>query len=255
MDDEITQKLLRELRLRLTHLQLGIQYCTPLVMEHGTPSHQEYLAMLNQNMFALLRTVSHLELSNKDACAFRPVTLDLAGLCRKLGREVDGVAQMTGITFLCEVDEASLLVEADEDLLERALLNLIANAVAAARQGGGHVWLRLKRAENTAHLIVQDDGPGFLPETEDHASFTPAGGLGLGLKLAESVAALHKGALLRLNQSQGAQVRLSLPIHLPGTPMLRSPHMGYEPSGGFSPLLVELSTVLPHAAFLPEYLD
>ena len=254
--DDTDRRLMRELRAHLSNLQMGLQCCTPLFKEKGTARQQEYLAMMNQNLYAMLRNVSHLELTGGDAPAFRPVTLDLAGLCRKLGRELDGLAQLAGVSFTCETDEASLLAEADEELLEQGLLNLISNAMEAARRGGGHVRLLLRRSGGSAVFTVEDDGPGFPAETPDPNALKPRhGGVGLGLKVARETAARHGGTLLRLNRNPGAQVSLTLPLHRPGETVLHSPRMGYESSGGFSPLLVELSTVLPSSAFLPNDFD
>ena len=256
MMDDTNRRLMRELRSRLGNLQMELQCCTPLFMEKGTARQREYLAMLNQNLYAMLRTVSHLELTGGDSFSFRPVTLDLAGFCRKLGRELDGLAELAEVRFTCETDEASLLAEADEELLEQGLLNLISNAMEAARRGGGHVRLLLRRSGGSAVFTVEDDGPGFPEKTPDPESLKPhPGGVGLGLKVAQEAAARHGGTLLRLNRPRGVQISLILPVHRPGETILRSSCMGYESSGGFSPLLVELSTVLPHSAFLPDNLD
>lgn len=254
--NDTDRRLMRELRDRLGNLQMGLQCCTPLFQEQGTPKQLEYLAMLNQNLYAMLRTVSHLEFTGGETTAFCPVTLDVAGLCRKLGRELAGLAQLAQVDFTFEVEESSVLAEADEDLLERGLLNLISNAMEAARQGGGHVRLMLKCSGSSAIFTVEDDGPGFPAEMPEPYALTPQhGGVGLGLKVAQEVAARHGGTLLRLERPVGVQVSMSLPIHRRGDTLLRSPRMGYESGGGFSPLLVELSTVLPTRAFLPDNLD
>jgi signal transduction histidine kinase len=111
--------------------------------------------------------------------------------------------------------DAPLVASVDEELLERALENLVRNAVEAAAAGGGHVELRAERAPGGVLLHVTDDGPGFAPDhTLEVRPFytTRPGGLGLGLPLARKIVLLHGGELsiARLVPS-GVRVTVRLP--------------------------------------------
>jgi signal transduction histidine kinase len=111
--------------------------------------------------------------------------------------------------------DAPLVASVDEELLERALENLVRNAVQAAAAGGGHVELRAERAPGGVLLHVTDDGPGFAPDhTLEVRPFytTRPGGLGLGLPLARKIVLLHGGELsiARLLPS-GVRVTVRLP--------------------------------------------
>lgn len=108
-----------------------------------------------------------------------------------------------------------LVTAADEELLERALENLVRNAVEAASVGGGHVEILAGRAGDSVEILIEDDGPGLAP---DHPSqirpfyTTRPGGLGLGLPLARKIVLLHGGELsLENRHPQGARVTLALP--------------------------------------------
>jgi len=111
--------------------------------------------------------------------------------------------------------EEPLEVRADEALLERALENLVRNAVEAAAGGGGHVELGAERAPGAVLLHVDDDGPGFAPDHPGHVKpfyTTRPGGLGLGLPLARKIVLLHGGLLLLERRSpSGARVTVRLP--------------------------------------------
>lgn len=74
----------------------------------------------------------------------REGTLDLAGLCRELGEQVSPLTALAGIRFSYEEEIGSLLTHGDGAQLRRLLLNLIANAVRAAGEGG-ESGLRLAR--------------------------------------------------------------------------------------------------------------
>jgi signal transduction histidine kinase len=111
--------------------------------------------------------------------------------------------------------DAPLVVRADEELLERALENLVRNAVEAAAAGGGHVEVAGLRANGSVLLRVEDDGPGFAPDHPGEIRpfyTTRPGGLGLGLPLARKIVLLHGGDLtLEQRSPRGARVIVRLP--------------------------------------------
>ena len=111
--------------------------------------------------------------------------------------------------------DAPLVVRADEELLERALENVVRNAVEAAAGGGRHVEVEAAEAGDHVELLVEDDGPGLA---RDHPGeirpfySTRPGGLGLGLPLARKIVVLHGGSLeLGARTPAGARVRIVLP--------------------------------------------
>ena len=138
---------------------------------------------------------------------------DLAPLAaRVVARERQGheavVARLLGL-------DSPVVVRADEELLERALENVVRNAVQAAAVGGGHVELRAERSASGVVLHVEDDGPGLAADHPGHVRpfyTTRPGGLGLGLPLARKIVLLHGGELsLERRSPKGARVVLRLP--------------------------------------------
>ncbi|MCC6536528.1 MAG: HAMP domain-containing protein [Bryobacterales bacterium] len=114
-----------------------------------------------------------------------------------------------------ELDDAALAVDADPDLLSRALRNLILNAMDAMPAGGAIV-LRARRAGGEAVIEVSDSGAGLSRE-ECERLFTPyyttkQHGTGLGLAIVQSVVSDHGGKIsVESEPGQGATFRLSLP--------------------------------------------
>jgi signal transduction histidine kinase len=110
---------------------------------------------------------------------------------------------------------------ADEDLLERALSNLVRNAREAAGPQG-RVRIEAAVEGPNLHLDVIDDGPG----PSDEASLgsrpfytTKARGLGLGLPTSRKIVSLHGGELtLRRGAAGGAVASVSLPLAGPPVP-------------------------------------
>ena len=134
-----------------------------------------------------------------------PLLEEVAALLRPLaaGRGVEVTVAASG--------EA----RADRDQLRRALVNLVRNALEASPDNGV-VALAASRAGAGAVLEVHDRGPG-LDEAARQRLFQPFAttkphGTGLGLALAQRVAAAHGGALALLPRPGGGTVaRLTVP--------------------------------------------
>lgn len=256
MEAEIFEKLVGELRGQVNDLAAAAQLLTPLVTRHGGEKDLEHLAAINKDLYQLIRTIRHLELCGEEEPAFRPQTIDVAGLCRDIGRQTEAMAEELEVDFDWKLEKESVLSLADEGLLVQAILNQLTNAFAAAGKGG---WVKLRCAVSGSwvKIVVSDSGPGLkLPPEDVNPLLKREGGLGLGLAAARKAAALHGGALM-LENAENAGVRsvLSLPIRTPESGQVRQGNPPYDRFGGFSPLLVEFSPLLGEKCFLPEELE
>ena len=111
-----------------------------------------------------------------------------------------------------------------ESQIERAVFNLVDNAVAHA---GQHVLITLVESATAVAVVVEDDGPGIPPEDRvrvldrfvrlDESRQRRTGSSGLGLSLSHAIATRHRGSI-DVGDSEhlgGARVTIELP--LPGT--------------------------------------
>ena len=108
----------------------------------------------------------------------------------------------------------------DRQRLRDAVLNLALNAVSALPRGGT-LELRTAQVETGAQLLIIDDGPGMTDEQLSRLGqpfvTDTAGGTGLGVMLAESVARQH-GGTLRFESARGAGTRAILELPLGSKP-------------------------------------
>lgn len=110
-----------------------------------------------------------------------------------------------------------LTVQGDADQLEQVLINLVRNAVDAAQETGGRVFVRHERNMSTVSIIVRDEGPGLSNTANLFVPFftTKRGGSGIGLVLSRQIAEAHDGSVTLRNAPDGAgcEAKLTLPIH------------------------------------------
>jgi two-component system nitrogen regulation sensor histidine kinase NtrY len=107
-------------------------------------------------------------------------------------------------------------VQADGDQLEQLLINLVRNAVDAAKETGGGVCVAWERNGAFVEVRIEDDGPGLSGTTNLFVPFftTKPGGSGIGLALSRQIAEAHGGALTLNNRpnARGCVAVLKLPV-------------------------------------------
>jgi two-component system, NtrC family, sensor kinase len=124
----------------------------------------------------------------------------------------------------------------DPDAIHHAVLNVVTNALdaAAENESGGSVHVRSEYVadEETARIVVEDNGPG-IPEDQLDTLFSPfvsskgARGTGLGLCVSQKILGEHGGRVrVDSEPDRGARFTLDLPAVLPKslTPAISATH-------------------------------
>jgi signal transduction histidine kinase len=158
------------------------------------------------------RAVNLLVLARTRSGQLPQLHVDLRAVC---DHAVDAQTRAHGlgpVSVDVEGDGATL---GDATALERAVSNLVANAIRHAQR---HVHVAVVSSNGTATIEIADDGPGYPGEIVDRAGerFVPGadGGTGLGLAIVDAIATAHGGMLElgpRTDGAPGARARLVLP--------------------------------------------
>jgi signal transduction histidine kinase len=116
--------------------------------------------------------------------------------------EAQGIETIVGIA-------PTQLITADRNMLRRAALNLLLNAVDVMPDGG-RITLSATDCAEYVELKIADTGPG-LPADVERRVFEPffttkPGGTGLGLAIVYRIAEAHKGTVTAANDPGGGAV-------------------------------------------------
>jgi nitrogen fixation/metabolism regulation signal transduction histidine kinase len=138
-------------------------------------------------------------------------------LAARLERLMAASAKTAGARYESRVTPSNLEIDADPDLLEQALINLLKNALDAVR-GRPDAAVALTCAVDGDHvaIAVEDNGPGLATDDPELAFVpfytTKKEGSGVGLTLSRQIAQAHGGRLEHLRRApHGAVFRLLLP--------------------------------------------
>jgi signal transduction histidine kinase len=138
-------------------------------------------------------------------------------LLSSIDRLVGPALREKGVDYRTSITPLDLSTDADPQLLEQAVINLLRNA-ADAVVGAEHprIDVTCDARDGQVVLAVADNGVGVAEDRRDQIFVpfftTKAGGSGIGLNLARHIALGHGGQLeLRANQPHGAVFVLTLP--------------------------------------------
>lgn len=190
-------------------------------------SDRQALQLIRRNALLLHRQVDNLlDIAKLEAgkMLIHYAELELADQLRLLASHFDTVATDRNIRFPVDVP-ASLRIQADDEKLQRIVLNLLSNAFKFVPDGGC-IALSLETNDDQAVIRVRDNGPG-VPEAMREAIFErflqvdagaagSHGGTGLGLAIVREFASLHQGSV-RVAEAPGggAEFVVTLPLKAP----------------------------------------
>lgn len=182
-----------------------------------------YIYQLSKQLRSLLDNLLDWTRISRDRFPFNPEQLDLGSLIHDVIKDYELLATNKDINIYYH-SELSVMVEADKQMIQSVLRNLLMNAIKFTEKGG-RIDVELATIEGKVIVAFSDTGIGIdnmvlnrLKSSEQlpYSSSGTAGetGSGLGLNLCQEFVAHHKGSFdIRSKKGEGTTVEFSLPLN------------------------------------------
>ncbi len=225
--DELRRQLIANVSHDLrTPLAILKGYAETLQEKSDTLSveeQQKYLAVISSNTDKLTGLVEQLfEYSKLEAKQIEPLIeqFSITDLCLDLVSKYQILATEKNIDLRLEVaDNKNILVRADISLIERALQNLLDNALKFTPENG-RITIQLETKAGYCSVKVNDSGIGIAPEMQstifERFKQTSEGfaknGAGLGLAIVKKILELHESTIKVFSEeNEGSTFYFQLP--------------------------------------------
>ena len=153
---------------------------------------------------------------------YHPVRLDeLIADCVQLEKAIAVHKKVRISVHISDVVETT----ADREHLQRALINILDNAIKFSPEGG-EVTIKLHRDSDVASMTISDEGPGIRDSESEEVfkrfyrsprSRNKYEGSGLGLSIARDLIEAHGGTVhIEQSDSDGTTVRMTIPVRQSG---------------------------------------
>jgi signal transduction histidine kinase len=206
-----------ELRTPVTSIQ---GYAETLLRNDPPPeTRAQFLEVIHrqaQRMGALVEQLLDLSELEARGRALKQEPVNIYAIATHVREAVAGQAEKRGAQIALDVPP-SLEALADPEGLERALLNLVDNAV---KYGGSSVEIAGRAVDAGVVLVVSDDGPGIAEAHRariferfyrvDAARSRETGGAGLGLAIVKHLIESMGGTVELASRAGGAQFTVTL---------------------------------------------
>lgn len=249
----------RELRGPLSSVMTVADRLLPQLAQNNDDAGQQ-LARLNRGLFQLLRLVGNMSDAARYCApsAAHMETVEIRAFLNELLCAAANLVEQAGIRFHFTNLNEPLYCMADPEKLERALHNMLSNAMKFTPTGGS-IDVRCSRREDRLYLSILDSSDGIAqsvlgsvftryrrePGIEDSRF-----GIGLGMVLVRTAAAMHGGTVL-IDQPEGCGTRItfSMEIRKEDRTAVRSNALHVDYAGERDHALTELSESLPAALY------
>jgi len=185
-------------------------------------SQSAYLDTISQEIQRLENLIAmFLEYARLDLHIITPMpsAIQVEDECTEVLSRLAPQAEAKQITFETEYPQEIIVIQADSLLFQRALCNLVGNAIKYSPPGT-QIFLRVKDLGKEVQFAIEDQGPGISPEEQAHLfellyrgkGAGKEAGLGLGLAIVKRIIDAHGGRIwVESTVGEGSTFYFTLP--------------------------------------------
>lgn len=220
MQKEQIAALAHDLKTPLTVIQGNSDLISETELDEEQRLYAEYISSSSEQMQLYIRTLIDI---SRAATGYQlhMEDIDLPAYVEQLRGQIDALCQTKKIGLQVEIEHLPAVLPADKLLLERAIMNIVNNALDYSPQDSP-ILISMTGDKGSLTISVTDAGPGFSQEDLLHAeeqfymadrSRSSNLHFGMGLFITKSIVQQHGGQLILSNSEKtgGAQVTISIP--------------------------------------------
>ncbi|MFQ9012787.1 MAG: sensor histidine kinase [Lacrimispora saccharolytica] len=220
MQKEQIAALAHDLKTPLTVIQGNADLISETELDEEQRLYAEYISSSSEQMQLYIRTLIDI---SRAATGYQlhMEDIDLPAYVEQLRGQIDALCQTKKIGLQVEIEHLPAVLPADKLLLERAIMNIVNNALDYSPQDSP-ILISMTGDKGSLTISVTDAGPGFSQEDLLHAeeqfymadrSRSSNLHFGMGLFITKSIVQQHGGQLILSNSEKtgGAQVTISIP--------------------------------------------
>lgn len=220
MQKEQIAALAHDLKTPLTVIQGNADLISETELDEEQRLYAEYIISSSEQMQLYIRTLIDI---SRAATGYQlhMEDIDLPAYIKQLREQIDALCQTKKIGLQVEIEHLPAVLSADKLLLERAIMNVVNNALDYSPQDSS-ILISMMGDNGSLKISVTDAGPGFSQEDLLHAeeqfymadrSRSSNLHFGMGLFITKSIVQQHGGQLILSNSEKtgGAQVIISIP--------------------------------------------
>ncbi|MCM1325223.1 MAG: HAMP domain-containing histidine kinase [Bacteroidales bacterium] len=124
----------------------------------------------------------------------------LCPLIRRIVTDILNCGLSDSYAIRLDMQDKKAVISADENLLERAIFNLLNNSITH-NKNGCEINIREYVKDGTIHLEISDNGEGIPEEILEHITEIPKSAHGMGLPMAYRIICAHGGGFQAVNNN------------------------------------------------------
>ena len=212
--------LAHDLKTPLTVIQGNIDLISETELDDEQRLYAGYITESSEQIGVYIRTLIDIS-RTASGYQLNSEKFDMADYMELIEARASSMCLTKGISLHMETGIDLGVFKADKMLLERAIMNVVANAIDYSPTKGT-IYIVTKKADNFLQISITDEGSGFTPEALHHAheqffmsdhSRTSNLHFGMGLYITSCIIEQHNGQLILENSdiTNGAQVIIKIP--------------------------------------------